>query len=62
METEAPPTILFPCSVRPRSLAGSDLHEVGPDQIVRFKQAMPEISTTEGFPADKRSLDHCQPI
>jgi hypothetical protein len=32
------------------------LHEVGPDQIVQLKQAMPEIPTTEGPPADKRSL------
>jgi hypothetical protein len=32
------------------------LQEVGPDQIVQFKQAMPEIPTTEGLPADKRSL------
>jgi integrase len=32
------------------------LQEVGPDQIVQLKQAMPEIPTTEGLPADKRSL------
>lgn len=32
------------------------LEEVGPDQIVQLKQAMPEIPTTEGLPADKRSL------
>ncbi|MEH2562231.1 integrase [Bradyrhizobium sp. AZCC 2289] len=32
------------------------LQDVGPDQIVQLKQAMPEIPTTEGLPADKRSL------
>jgi hypothetical protein len=32
------------------------LQEVGPDQIVQLKQAMPEIPTTEGLPADRRSL------
>jgi integrase len=32
------------------------LQEVGPDQIVQLKQSMPEIPTTEGLPADKRSL------
>ena len=34
------------------------LQEVGPDQNVQLKQAMPEISTTEALPADKRSLFH----
>ena len=32
------------------------LQEVGPDQIVQLKQAMPEIPTPEGIPANKRSL------
>jgi len=32
------------------------LQDVGPDQIVQLKQAMPEIPTTEGLPADQRSL------
>jgi hypothetical protein len=32
------------------------LQDVGPDQIVQLKQAMPEIPTTEGLSANKRSL------
>jgi integrase len=32
------------------------LEDIGPDKIVQLKQAMPEIPTTEGLPADKRSL------
>ncbi|WP_304737383.1 hypothetical protein [Bradyrhizobium sp.] len=32
------------------------LQDVGPDQIVQLKQAMPEIPTPEGIPANKRSL------
>lgn len=32
------------------------LQDVGPDQIVQLKQAMPEIPTPEGIPANQRSL------
>jgi integrase len=32
------------------------IDDIGPNEIVQLKQAMPEVPTTEGLPADERSL------